>query len=126
MATKKRVLIVDDEEDIREGAGFWLNSQGFETLMAEDGLAGVESAQANTPDAILLDMLMPNQDGIQTLEKLRSSEETAGIPVVMLSASLRDQQRALDAGARFFLNKPYEGPKLISAMNAAIEQVQPS
>ncbi len=120
--TIRRVLIVDDEPDIRQGVARWLNAAGYETLIAEDGEKGVQAANFEVPDAILMDVLMPNKDGMQALAELKANAGTVNIPVVMLSASLRDQQRALDAGARFFVQKPYDGKSLISAVRAAVEQ----
>jgi DNA-binding response OmpR family regulator len=114
------VLIVDDEPDIREGVGRWLSACGYETKFAQDGEEGVLAAQACTPDAIVLDVLMPKKDGFQTLAELGVDPRTSSIPVVMLSASLREEHRALDAGAKFFLHKPYDGKKLIAAVKAAI------
>ncbi|WP_425400090.1 response regulator transcription factor [Aeoliella sp.] len=121
MTSARRVLIVDDEPDIREGVGRWLNACGYETSVAFDGDAGVAAAHATNPDAILLDVMMPRKDGLQALEELRASPDTSGIPIVMLSASLRDEQRALDAGATFFVHKPYDGKKLVAAVQSAIE-----
>jgi DNA-binding response OmpR family regulator len=122
MDQAKRVLIVDDERDIVDGVSRWLSAAGYDTLIAGDGYEGVESATRNAPDAILLDVLMPNKDGMTTLAELRAQQQTNNIPVVMLSASLRDEQRALDAGARFFVHKPYDGRKLVSTIDAAVEE----
>lgn len=121
MCCTRRVLIIDDEAEIREGASRWLQARGFETSFAGDGQIGFESAQADVPDAILLDVLMPRMDGMETLAELKASPRTEKVPVVMLSASLRDEQRALDAGARFFVNKPYNGKQLVEAVEAAID-----
>jgi len=122
MQIKQRVLIVDDEADIQDGVSRWLTAAGYETLLASDGDKGIASASQNKPKAIFLDMLMPGKNGIETLAELRACEDTSDIPVVMLSASLRDQQQALDAGARFFIHKPYDGKKLISTIRAAISE----
>ncbi|QDU57326.1 response regulator [Aeoliella mucimassa] len=122
MSEKQRVLIVDDEPDIREGASLWLRSAGYDTVAAVNGEQGIEFAETYKPDGILLDVLMPRMDGMQTLSHLRSSLATRNIPVVMLSASLRDEQRALDAGARYFVHKPYDGRSLVSAVKVSIGQ----
>lgn len=118
----KRILIVDDEQDIVDGVTRWLAAAGYDTLTASDGQQGVESATENRPDAILLDVLMPKKDGMETLAELRARDRTNQIPVVMLSASLRDEQRALDAGARFFVHKPYEGKNLVNTVKTAVGQ----
>lgn len=122
MTATPRVLVVDDEPDIRDGVSRWLHAAGYETLIAGDGEQGVASAALNVPQAIVLDVRMPRKDGMETLSELRAKKETFHIPVVMLSASLRDEQRALDAGARYFVHKPYDCKKLVSAVKAAIDQ----
>ncbi len=124
MTEKSRILVVDDEPDIREGVSRWLNAAGYETLIAGNGEEGMATASQDMPQAILLDVLMPKKDGMETLAELRASKETRNIPVVMLSASLRDEQRALDAGAKFFVQKPYDGKKLVSTVKAAIDQTK--
>lgn len=120
MTNDKCVLVVDDEEDIRDGVSRWLRAAGFETITAADGEQGLAKAMEIAPHAILLDMLMPRKDGLQTLSELRQHRETSDIPVVMLSASLRDEERTLDAGARYFVHKPFDGKTLVSTIRAAI------
>ena len=122
MNETRKVLIVDDEADIQDGVRRWLHAAGYETLLAANGDQGVSTATDHEPHAILLDMLMPVKDGLETLAELRANEQTHDIPVVMLSASLRDEQRALDAGAKYFVHKPYDGKRLISTVRAAIDQ----
>lgn len=122
MCAMQKVLVVDDEADIREGVRRWLHASGYVTDSACDGEQGIEAAQASPPDAILLDVLMPKKDGMQTLAEIRTCPRTHHIPVVMLSASLRDEQRALDAGAKYFVHKPYDGKRLVATVKAAIER----
>lgn len=119
---QKRILVVDDEPDISEAVCRWLKAGGYEARSAANGVAGMQAALDSPPDAILLDVLMPFKDGLETLADLRANDLTTQIPVIMLSASLRDEQRALDAGARFFIHKPYDGKKLVSTVGAAIAQ----
>ncbi|MEO1496109.1 MAG: response regulator [Planctomycetota bacterium] len=121
MPDSKHVLIVDDEPDIRLGVGMWLESVGYAVSFAETGEQGLHAAQEQRPHAILLDMLMPGIDGIETLRRLRLDEATRDIPVAMLSASLRDEQRALDAGAAYFIKKPHQGRALVDAISATID-----
>jgi DNA-binding response OmpR family regulator len=120
MTNDKHVLIVDDEEELVRGISLWLTKAGFDTFVAHDADEAVAAAQTRQPDAVVLDVRMPGRDGLSALKELRNSPATMHIPVVMLSASLIDQQRALDAGARYFLSKPYEGKELIAAVTAAI------
>lgn len=121
MSESRRVLIVDDDDDIRAGAITRLRRAGFETLQAVDGADGLERARATHPDAVVLDVRMPVKDGLEALREMRSSPETRDIPVVMLSASLSDEQAALRGGAAYFLRKPYQGRSLIAAIESALE-----
>jgi DNA-binding response OmpR family regulator len=120
ISQKLRVLMADDEEEIRRGAGLWLSAAGYEPSFACDGNEAVAEARRTNPDAIVLDVRMPHKNGLDALAELQKRDETKHIPVVMLSASLVDQSKALDAGATFFLTKPYAGKKLIAAVNAAL------
>ena len=95
---------------------------GYRTLAAYDGEQGVSSAKDNRPDAIVLDVRMPRVDGLTALKRLRGSDDTRHIPVVMVSASLVDQHEALDSGARFFLSKPYQPKSLLAAVQSAMSE----
>lgn len=97
-----------------------LRAAGYETSSAFDGEAGMKAVVANHPDAIVLDMRMPKKNGLEMLDELKQNIGTRNIPVVMLSASIGDQQAALDGGARFFVKKPFLGTALVAAVDAAI------
>ena len=99
-----------------------LRAAGYDTVIAHDGEQGIAKAIETQPDAIVLDVRMPKKNGIQALEELKQHGATCNIPIIMLSASLVDQQTALDAGARFFLTKPYQGKVLLAAVSAAIDR----
>ncbi|MBI3464445.1 MAG: response regulator [Planctomycetes bacterium] len=120
MPNSKRVLIIDDERAIVRGMALRLQMAGYETIRAYDGQQGLTAAIAERPDAIILDICMPNVDGLATLAALRAREETKRIPVVMASGNSADQQVAMSAGACLFLTKPYEGKALVAAMEAAV------
>lgn len=120
MNSNQTILVVDDEADIRNGVCRWLNASGFETVCAADGDLAIQSARCHAPAAILMDVLMPQKDGMTALAELRADLATSRIPVIMLSASLRDECRALDAGATYFIHKPYSGRQLIAAVKSAI------
>jgi DNA-binding response OmpR family regulator len=111
-----KVLLVDDDRDIVEASSMRLRSAGFETLAAGDGAEGLALAERHHPDAIVLDVRMPRLDGLSALTELRKNTLTSDIPVIMLSASLLDQQAALDAGARLFVTKPYRSQHLVDAV----------
>ena len=120
MRDQPQILLVDDDADVVTVASLRLRAAGYDVRTACSGEDGVDAARARQPDAIVLDVQMPRMDGIQAISELRDRLETAWIPIIMLSASIADRQRALKKGARFFLTKPYAGAKLIEAIEKAI------
>ncbi|HEX5472135.1 MAG TPA: response regulator [Lacipirellulaceae bacterium] len=114
------VLIVDDDREVNQCLSVRLQSAGFEVLSAADGEKGLDSARLDKPDAIVLDVRMPKKDGLTVLRELRADTGTKNIPVVMLSASIRDQQDALQAGANYFVRKPYEAEDVLSAIESSL------
>ncbi len=122
---KHQILLVDDDHDIVRGTILRLQASGYDVIQAHDGRRGLEMAVREQPDAILLDVRMPKMNGLDTLDELRLCETTKDIPIVMLSASIVDQQRALDAGARFFVRKPYQGKSLVAALQSAMADTSP-
>ncbi len=106
-----RALIIDDEEDTREIAKMSLSLLGgFEVIDADSGKMGIELAQTNKPDVILLDMMMPFMDGPATLEALHDNEATKDIPVIFLTAKAMTQEieKLRRMGARGVLTKPFD------------------
>jgi len=86
MSDKKRILVVDDEPDFASIVKKNLEKEGFEVEVAYDGVEGLEKVKANPPDAIVLDVMMPEMDGYEMCSKLKADEQLADIPVVMLTA----------------------------------------
>lgn len=106
----KKILIVDDEQDIVVIVGKVLRKNGYEVMSAADGLECLRQVQAQPPDLILLDNIMPKMDGRAVLAKLRSSGKTANIPVIMLTAVV-DQEyiaAAQKGGAVEYIVKPFD------------------
>ena len=105
-----RVLVVDDEPDIRDSLVDILGYAGYEMLEAEDGGEGFEKASSQQPDIILLDVMMPVMDGFETLKKLRENPATKTIPVIMLTAisAARGEQAGLELGISKVM--PVSGP----------------
>jgi DNA-binding response OmpR family regulator len=120
MKEAARILLIDDDHDVIFGTSLRLRAAGYETIAAYDGEDGVAAAVDHRPDAIVLDIRMPRMDGMTALARLRDSDETKNIPVVMLSASLVDQYAALDGGAKYFLTKPYQPRLLLAALESVI------
>src|SRR3989441_744241 len=114
-----RVLLVDDEANIRKMVGALLQSEGFETAEAPNGAAALATVEREAPDAVLLDLMMPGgPDGLETLEQLK--RVAPDIPVVMMSgrASLTDAVRATKLGAFQFLEKPLTPEGVLTTLRA--------
>ena len=115
----RRVLIIDDEPDIREVAQLSLEMiRGWEVFPAGSGLEGVRRAGEEKPDAILLDVMMPDMDGPAVLVRLQTDPETSAIPVVFLTAKVQgsDQRRLTALGAAGVLAKPFDPMTLADQM----------
>jgi CheY-like chemotaxis protein len=108
---ERKILIIDDESDIREVAAMSLEAVcGWGVVQAGSGKEGMQMAQERHPDAILLDVMMPDMDGPSTLQMLRSNEATANIPVIFLTAKVQsaDRKRFSDLGVAAVLSKPFD------------------
>ncbi|MBW1837606.1 MAG: response regulator [Deltaproteobacteria bacterium] len=86
MSAKKRILLVDDEPDFCAIVQGQLEKEGFDVEIAYDGVEGLEKVKANPPDAIILDVMMPEMDGYEACKKLKSDDKYADIPILMLTA----------------------------------------
>lgn len=110
-----RVLLIEDEEHIREVAQLSLEAvAGWDVLAADGGIQGVAMATEAQPDAILLDVMMPDMDGPTTLARLRAEPATTSIPVVFLTAKAQasDREELTGLGAAGVINKPFDPMKL--------------
>lgn len=111
MTSCKRILVIDDEPDIREIARLSLTlTKSWETLTAASGPEGIDMAAAQAPDAILLDMMMPEMDGLATLTMLKANPTTCNIPVLLLTAAadVADNQSGDGQIAQGILSKPFD------------------
>jgi CheY-like chemotaxis protein len=115
-----KILVVDDEADIRFVIGKMLEREGYEVLEADSGENALESLKETIPDLILLDVMMPGIDGWITCKKIKSGDETKNIPVVMLTAKTADM--ALDeCGAEWHVSKPLDRIKFIETVKWVLE-----
>ncbi len=108
---RRRVLIIDDDDDIRQVAALSLETvAGWDVCVASSGAEGIGRAASERPDAILLDVMMPAMDGPTTFLELQKRKETAGIPVVLLTAKVQgpDQRRFASLGVAAVLLKPFD------------------
>jgi len=123
-----RVLVVDDEAPIRELCRVNLELAGFDVDEAADGVQALEAVRRRRPDVVLLDLMMPNMDGWETLQRLKSDDETAAIPVILLTArsSEDDQMRGWTGGILEFVPKPFNPQALATAVREALEPRDPA
>jgi DNA-binding response OmpR family regulator len=115
-----RVLAVDDEPHILKLIAFSLRAHGFEVLEASDGLSAISVAEAEHPDLILLDVMMPALDGYEACRRIKANPATADIPIFMLTAKAQaaEQQTGLDAGAMDYICKPFTPKDLVATVEA--------
>lgn len=121
--TTKRVLVIDDEDGVREIIQFSLEAAaGWEVLTAASGSEGIETAQNQQPDAILLDVMMPDLDGTATFKQLQSNAATRHIPTIFLTAKVRasEQQQLLDLGVAGAIAKPFKAQDLVNQIRALL------
>ena len=121
--TSKQILVIDDEDDIRQLIQTCLEIMGgWEVLTATSGNQGLFLAQSSQPDAILLDVMMPDMDGLTTFQKLQANQITKHIPVIFLTAKGRtnDQRLFSDLGVKGIITKPFNPQKLAVQVAAAL------
>jgi CheY-like chemotaxis protein len=119
-----KILIVEDNEENRDALSRRLKRRGFQVVMAPDGKAGVETAKAEKPDLILMDMNMPEVDGWEATRQVKADPETADVPVIALTAHAMggDREKAIAAGCCDYHTKPVELPKLLDQIEAILVQ----
>lgn len=123
----KRILIVDDEQDILDLLRFNLENEGYETATATDGLQALEAAKSR-PDLIILDVMLPGKDGWEVMRELRQSPITQKIPVIFLTAKSGeiDEVVGLELGADDYILKPISMRKLLARVKAVFRKAQPA
>jgi two-component system, OmpR family, alkaline phosphatase synthesis response regulator PhoP len=111
----RRILIIDDEFDIRAVARLTLQTiGGWDVLLAESGIEGLVKAADEQPDVILLDVMMPDMDGIETFQALQSNPVTQSIPIILMTAKVQpaEQRQFAELGVAGIIAKPFKAMKL--------------
>ncbi|HYR09222.1 MAG TPA: response regulator [Longimicrobium sp.] len=119
----RKILLVDDEDDIREVAQMSLEmTAGWDVVTASSGADALRMAAAERPDAILLDVMMPGMDGPATARALRAADDTAGIPIILLTAKVQaaDRKRFDDLGVSGVLSKPFDPMELAAQVSGVL------
>ncbi len=124
---KKSVLVVEDEEDIRELVSYHLLKEGYQVAGVGSGEEALATAAAQPPDLILLDLMLPDLDGLTVCQRLRSEPRTQSVPIVMLTAkgAESDIVGGLNLGANDYVTKPFS-PKVLMARVRAVLRRQPA
>lgn len=122
---KKRILVTDDEARMRRFVRMNLDLEGYDVLEAENGLAALQRVRNDMPDLVLLDVMMPDLDGFETLARIR---ETSSVPVIMLTVKGDEEDRikGLDLGADDYITKPFSPRELVSRIRAVLRRVEPT
>jgi DNA-binding response OmpR family regulator len=126
--SKKRILVIDDEMDFVKMLQARLRIEGYEVLVAEDGIRGIQTARKEKPDLIILDIMMPGLDGHSVCDTLKRSVLTWSIPVIYLTAKTgqADELLAMEKGARYYLTKPYNPAMLLEMIKSALAAEDPT
>lgn len=125
MTTEKKVLVVDDNEDVRELIIHILSADGFHVFSAHDGDSAIAVLLANSIDLVLLDVMMPGKSGLEVLSEIRSgaNKKLHEVPVVMITAksTLEDIDKALALGASSYIVKPFRGTTVREKVRSILE-----
>lgn len=123
---KKTILVVDDEEDIVELISYNLKKVGYNVLTASSGEECISKTKTESPDLIVLDLMLPGIDGLDVCKKLKSDKRTEGIPIIMLSAKGEeaDVVSGLELGADDYLSKPFSPRVLLARIKTVVRRSQ--
>jgi DNA-binding response OmpR family regulator len=112
---KRKILLVDDEEDLIKTVAFRLEANGYDVCSASDGLAAMEKAHRERPDLIILDLMLPKIDGYKVCGLLKKDSRYSAIPIIMFSARAQDSdvQMGKEMGADAYISKPFEPQVLL-------------
>jgi two-component system phosphate regulon response regulator PhoB len=117
---KPRILIIEDERGLTEVLSYNLQREGYETIVAHDGVEGLRKAQTHPPDVVILDLMLPGVDGLEVCRQLRAGKQTARIPILMLTAKSEetDQVVGFSVGADDYVTKPFSVKVLLQRVRA--------
>ena len=123
-----KILVVDDEPDVLEVIGFNLKAAGFTVLTADDGATALKRARQEAPDLIVLDVMLPNVDGLEACRALRREAGTANIPIILLTARAAEVDRVLglELGADDYVTKPFSPRELVLRIRKLLQRRAPA
>jgi DNA-binding response OmpR family regulator len=120
-----KILVIDDDQSVRMLVQDVLEVEGYEVRVAEDGFAGLRSIEAQRPDCVVLDVMMPGLDGHAVLQRIRAADGGPDLPVVMLTAAADDAQawKAWTEGVDYFLAKPFDPSELLRYLDYLFDRL---
>jgi DNA-binding response OmpR family regulator len=118
----QKILVCDDDPNIRNIIDFGLQAEGFQVLAAADGAEALELARGEAPDLVILDVMMPGSDGVEVCAALKQDEATRHLPVLLLTARTgkQDRDRGLAAGADDYITKPFSPGRLVEKVQSVL------
>jgi DNA-binding response OmpR family regulator len=124
--SNKKILIVDDDPDVRRGLQVRLKANHYDTVFASDGISTISEARKHVPDLIILDLGLPAGDGFAVMGLLQANDFLAGIPIIVVSARDRfaNKEKAIQAGARAFFQKPVDNTSLLAMIRKVLGETQ--
>src|SRR3954469_10143721 len=126
MCPVTRVLVVEDDPDIAQLVAHYLGKSGFSVDLLTNGRDALASIAARAPDVLVLDLMLPQVDGLEICRVVRGNEATAGIPIIMLTARAEESDRivGLEIGADDYLAKPFSPNELVARVRALVRRAQ--
>ena len=124
--TPKKILIVEDEVDIAQLVKVYLEKEGFRTATAKTGVEGLKLIRTDRPDMVVLDLMLPEMDGLEICKKIRTAPETALLPVLMLTAKAEESDTiiGLELGADDYVTKPFSPKVLVTRVKALFRRLE--
>jgi DNA-binding response OmpR family regulator len=128
MPVASEVLVVEDEPDIRNLIALHLARDGFRCRTAATGLEALRAVKAHPPDLVILDLMLPEMDGLEICRRLRQERDTAAVPIIMLTAKSDEVDRVLglEMGADDYMAKPFSPKELVARVRAVLRRTRPA
>lgn len=122
----KKILIIEDEKDIRDLLEHYLKREGYDVKIAKDGEAGLHKASQERFDLVLLDLMLPQVDGLEICRTLRSQSQTADLPIIMITAKVEEADRivGLEMGADDYITKPFSPREVVARVKALFRRLE--
>jgi two-component system, OmpR family, alkaline phosphatase synthesis response regulator PhoP len=124
--SKEKILIVEDEKDIVKMLDYNLKKEGFKTFLAYNGEDGLDAARKENPDLILLDLMLPEMDGLDVCKAIKNEVKTSRIPIIILTAKAQETDKivGLELGADDYVTKPFSPKELIARIKAVLRRTK--